>query len=33
MLAMHHQIGNYAISDNLIQMQCEKDYVGYIYIF
>ena len=33
MLAMPHQIGKYAISDNLIQMQCTKDYVGYIYIF
>lgn len=33
MMAMPHQIGKYAISDNLIQMQCEKDYVGYIYIF
>ncbi|EGF12872.1 restriction endonuclease subunit S [Dialister micraerophilus] len=33
MMAMSHQIGKYAISDNLIQMQCEKDYVGYIYIF
>lgn len=28
---MPHQIGKYAISDNLIQMQCEKDYVGYIF--
>ena len=33
MMAMPHQIGKCAISDNLIQMQCEKDYVGYIYFF
>lgn len=33
MMAMPHQIGKYAISDNLIQMECEKDYIGYIYIF
>lgn len=33
MLAMPHQIGKYAISDNLMQMQCTKECVGYIYIF